>query len=285
MAIVLVISAVAMVPFTGAATQSPDTQVNSNPVADAADPANASTNASTNVTPGGQFMGVIGVQQSELDGEIAQRGFGLKIARANSNESKAAVVNETVADLRQKVSDLRERRQQLQAAHQNGSISDAEYRAEIAELAAETETAKRLANATANASGTLPEDVLAEKGINVTAIQTLRSDAANLTGPEVAEIARSIAGPDVGREIAEDHRPDDRGRNKRGDSQTQHKGNASASSGNQTTGNETSTPGGNQTTTGDETTTSGDETTDGSGSNNSGSDAAGSGRDTGGSSQ
>lgn len=252
MTVALVISAVAAVPLSGAAAQSTDAQTTSAPFAAVEQAENGTANDSANVTPGGQFMGVIGVQQSEFGGEIAERSFGLQIARANSNESKAAVVGEQVAELRERLTELDERKQQLREARRNGSISEAKYSAKMSELASETETVRRLANATSNESAGLPADLLAEHGVNATAIETLKTDAANLTGPEVARIARTIAGPDVGKAIGEDRRPDDRGQSERGESDGQ-RGADQTTTGNETTENET-------TVNGDETTAEDDET-------------------------
>jgi hypothetical protein len=271
--IMLVASTVATLPLAGATTQSTNAQVNANGVAVADRAANETTNGSANVTPGGQLMGVLGVQQSELNGTIADKAFGLKVAQAATSESKAEVVAEQVGDLQERLADLSERKQELREARQNGSISEAEYRAEMAELAAETQAVKRLANATENASGGLPESLLAEKGINGSAIQTLQASAANLTGPEVAAIAQSIAGPSVGSDIADERRPDDRGQGRDG-AGSERGANETA------TGNETTTPGGNDT--GNETTGGGDDTTTapgngggGSGNDDNGSDSSG----------
>lgn len=252
MTVALVVSAVAAVPLSGAAAQSTDAQTTSAPFAAVEQAENGTANDSANVTPGGQFMGVIGVQQSEFGGEIAERSFGLQVARANSNESKAAVVGEQVAELRERLTELDERKQQLREARRNGSISEAKYSAKMSELTSETETVRRLANATSNESAGLPADLLAEHGVNATAIETLKTDAANLTGPEVARIARTIVGPDVGKAIGEDRRPDDRGQSERGESDGQ-RGADETTTGNETTGNET-------TVNGDETTAEDDET-------------------------
>lgn len=301
MAIVLVASTVAAVPFTGAATHGTDTQtttdgvtvVEQNGFAQSAQnntttTQNDTANASTNVTPGGQLMGVIGVQQSELNGTVHGRAFGHKMARAATNESKASVVADQATDIKEQLRELREEKRQLRKAYRNGSISTAKYHAEMAELAAETQNVRRMANATANASAGVPESQLAEKGVNVTAIQTLENEAANLSGRQVASIAHSIAGPKVGTWMADEHRRDSWGRNKHGKSDDRH-GESSGKqrkSGNEhgpsrtTTGNETTTTTGNgmTTTTGNETTTTSDETTTAAGNGRDGSSKSGSSR-------
>lgn len=156
----------------------------------------------SSVSPGEKLSGVVGVQEAEFDGEMAERTYGVKIARAKSNESKAEIVNETLADIEQRLENLEERKQELEDARENGSMSEGEYRAKMAAIAANVSTTKRLANASADTAESLPADLLREKGINVTAIQTLKERAQNLTGPEVAAIAKSIAGSDVGQSMA-----------------------------------------------------------------------------------
>ncbi len=177
------------------------------PAADAANETNAT------VAPGERLAGVVGTQEAELDGEIDSRSFGLAVARASSEEAKAALIAEKVNETQRELGNLTQQREQLRQARQNGTISQGEYRARITELAARTENAERAANDTANASQGLPTDVLESKGVNATAIQTLRDEAKNLSGGEVAEIARSIAGS----EAADQNRPEDRGPEQRPD--------------------------------------------------------------------
>lgn len=152
------------------------------------------TDANASVAPGERLAGVLGVQEAELDGEVESRSFGLAVARAASNESRAALVaaevNETGAELDQ----LEERKAELDRARENGSMSDGQYRAEVAELSARADNVERMANESANASEGLPADLLESHGVNASAIETLRSGASELGGQEVAEIARSIAG-------------------------------------------------------------------------------------------
>jgi len=153
---------------------------------------NADGNAS--VAPGERLSGVVGVQEAEIEGEVDERTFGIRVAQAATNESRADVVAQQLRDIEQRLNETEQRKQALEEARANGSISEGKYRAEVAELAARTQTAKELTNESANATQGMPADLLESKGINVTAIQTLQERAQQLTGPEVAEIARSIAG-------------------------------------------------------------------------------------------
>jgi len=154
----------------------------------------------TNVTaaPGERLAGVVGVQGAAIDGEIARRAFAHRLASATTNASKAAVIAEKYDSLQSQRGALADRRAELLEAHRNGTLSDGEYQARMATVHAQSETVQNLANRTAMASAGLPAGALEAKGVNATAIQTLRADAAALTGPETAAVARSIAGPSAG---------------------------------------------------------------------------------------
>ncbi|MFB6353123.1 MAG: hypothetical protein ABEJ92_03465 [Halobacteriales archaeon] len=159
--------------------------------------------ANRSVPPGARLAGVVGVGQAELEGAIDVRAFGLAIAGATTDAARAAILMRHVGQLEERLRELERRKQALQSARANGTISEAAYRARIAELAARAATLRSLANLTTATASRLPADVLAAEGVNATAIRSLERRAANLTGPEVAAIARSIAGPDVGRPVAD----------------------------------------------------------------------------------
>lgn len=190
----LLVVAVAAVPVAGLAATG-DAPAQKNDSTHNQTTADNETNES--VAPGERFAGVVNVQEAEFEGEVGERAYGIKVAKAASNESKAEVVKAQLEDVEQRLAELEQRKQDLAEARENGSISEGRYRAEMSELAVKTETAKRLANQSENVTRGLPADVLTAKG-NATAIQSLQERAGQLAGPEVADIARSIAGPDVG---------------------------------------------------------------------------------------
>lgn len=161
------------------------------------------TNASgaAEVAPGERMAGVLGVSEAELSGEIASRSFGSSVAAARTNRTKAAAVGEQIDDVRDRLASMRERRQRLDAARENGTISEGRYRAEMATLTAEIRASERLLNDTEAVARGLPHEALEERGVNASAIDALRRNASRLGGPEVAAIARGIAGRDAGRAI------------------------------------------------------------------------------------
>ncbi|MDS0278949.1 hypothetical protein NDI85_14200 [Halomicroarcula sp. S1AR25-4] len=184
LALLLVTSALAAVP---AATMAQETSTQTE---------QRSENAT--VAPGAQLAGAVGVQGAELGGEVEARAYGISVAKANTDNARAAVVAEETGELEVRLEALRQRKAALQQARENGSMSEGEYRARTAQLHAETRTVERLATQTNETASTLPAEALEAEGVDMAAVRSLADRSEELTGPEVAEIARSIAGNDVG---------------------------------------------------------------------------------------
>jgi hypothetical protein len=172
---------------------------NDNTVAEQTDQTNQTENANENATaPGEQLSGVVGVQEAEFEGDIEQRTFGIQIAKANTSQAQADVVGQQLDTIEQRMTELEEKKADLDEEREAGNIPDGKYRAEVAKLATETQTTETLLNRSNETASQLPDDVLADRNVNVDSIRTLQDRAQNLTGQEVAEIARGIAGPNAG---------------------------------------------------------------------------------------
>jgi hypothetical protein len=146
------------------------------------------------IAPGEQLSGVVGVQAAEFDGEIERNAFRIGLERANDNASKARHIAAKLNESEARLTELSERKAELEARRENGTISEGQYRARMARLATETETVRGQLNQSNATAAELPEETLRENGVNTTAIRTLKQNASDLSGREVAEIARSIAG-------------------------------------------------------------------------------------------
>lgn len=158
----------------------------------------ASDNATdASAAPGAQLSGVVGVQEAELNGDVASRAYGIRVAEANGSDERAAVVAEQVDTSQRRLAELAADREELEAARDNGSIGEGEYRARAATLYAEGQSVQRLADQTNRTASELPAETLEANGVNVTAIRMLSADADALTGGEIADIARDIAGPEA----------------------------------------------------------------------------------------
>lgn len=161
------------------------------------EPANDTENETA---PGALLAGVVNVQEAAVEGEVEQRSFGLRIAATASNPSRtASVVAEQSQSLEARLAELRERKQSLDAALENGTISSARYRAEMAGVVARISTLRQLSNATVETARGLPADTLTEHGVDSTAIQQLQESASNLSNSAVTAITgNDTQGPTFG---------------------------------------------------------------------------------------
>lgn len=148
--------------------------------------------------PGEQFSGVVGVGEAELEGDVEQRAFGHRVAQAASQNARADVVAEQVETVEQRLDALEQRKETLTEQRERGEISEGKYRAKMAQTVAEIRVTGELGTQSNETAGQLPADLLAERGVDAERIQALQNRASNLSGGEVAEIARGIAGPNPG---------------------------------------------------------------------------------------
>ncbi|MCU4717970.1 hypothetical protein [Halapricum hydrolyticum] len=188
-ALVLVVAALFVTP-AAALSLPASTQTQSAP---------AQTATDDSIAPGAQLAGVVAVGQTELDGAIEGRAFGQAIAAAESDERKAAVVADRLPAIETRLEELRQQREQLRTAYENGTLDRDTYRARTAALAARTQQLEHQLNRSRSVADALPEQARAAAGLDVSEIDSLREQASEMRGGEVAEIARGIAGPSVGK--------------------------------------------------------------------------------------
>lgn len=197
MVIVLVVGSFAAIPASGAFASTPTgTDMAGSQTTTASNNASSESNAS--IAPGAHFSGAVGVHGAELRGDVESRKFGIRIAEANTADAKAGIVAGQLNESQQRVERLQQRLAELKQARQNGTISQGEFAARVSEIHAELNTVQHMANRSADVARGLPEETLQANGVNVSAIEQLRERASNLSGPEVAAIARTIAGPNAG---------------------------------------------------------------------------------------
>jgi hypothetical protein len=194
-ALVVVVASAVVAPAAAAQT---DTETATSTTDNDTDNDTATQSGNDSVAAGALLSGAIGVQEAEIDGEVESRSFGIKVAQAATDDAKARVVGEQLNDSEGRLTELQNRLESLEDAHENGSISQGQYASRAAKLQTEVNNIQRMGNETANVSETLPRETLEANGVNATAIRTLRQNAANMTGPEVAAVARTIAGPGAG---------------------------------------------------------------------------------------
>ncbi|MFB6091984.1 MAG: hypothetical protein ABEK02_03115 [Haloquadratum sp.] len=164
-----------------------------------------STNGSDGspLAPGAKLAAVVAVQGTAIQSEVGARAFGQRVAAAATNRSKAAVVATELNDSRERLETLRTRLSELRRAYEAGNVSEARYRVRMAQLNAEINALQRQLALVNETSASLPAPALRAHGVNASEIDRLRTRARNLSGPEVAAIARGIAGPNAGRGLGD----------------------------------------------------------------------------------
>jgi len=152
------------------------------------------TGANSSIAPGERLAGTVGVQQAAVDGNLSERTYEVRLRNADSDEQRADIVADRRDEIERRLSEHRAELDELRAARDAGNISEGTYRARVATVAAEKSGTERSAAQAGATARQLPDAVLNERDISVTALDELRTDASELGGPETAEIAREIGG-------------------------------------------------------------------------------------------
>lgn len=155
-------------------------------------------NDSTSIRPGEQFAGAVGTQAAEIDGEVASRAFGLRLAAAETDAERAAVLADRIERNERQLDRIADRQAELRDRRDAGELSDGAYAARTARTVAEARAVNWTTEASADAAGNVPEELLAEQGVDADRIRALQGQANELSGPEVAEQAREIGGNRTG---------------------------------------------------------------------------------------
>lgn len=169
--------------------------------------ANNSTNA-TNASLGTQVSSFMLSSSAEVDDTVDSGMWAAAFNRSNGS-AQAALVHARTGTLDRRLDRLHNRSRALAAARENGSISELAYAARASHIAARIGTLEDAIDDTARAA--------TEAGEDDADLETLRTEARNMSGHEVAETARGLGvfdphdrGPDD-RGPPEDRGPDDRG--------------------------------------------------------------------------
>ncbi len=191
-AVVVLAGIVAVAPIGLAAAQ--DDAGGSNETSEA--------NETIDVSPGERLSGVIGVQSAEISGEVESRAFEVGLNETETDAERAAFVAEQLNRSEQRLAEIEHRQRELRERREAGELSQGAFAARMAETSARAEQIKRETNRSAEVVRDIPEPVRTEQGLDEERLATLRERAGNATGPEVAAIARDIAGNDVGGPLA-----------------------------------------------------------------------------------
>ncbi|MFC7175952.1 hypothetical protein [Halosegnis marinus] len=156
------------------------------PTGDAAGSASGAAQAANNTTNstglGASISGFMQTSAASAEGEVDDEVFRGRFANA-SNETRRALVEQRGDELVERLERLRAQRAELLNGSDDLTVGE---RARAARLLTEIRSLRTAINTTDAAA--------AEVGVNATRLAELRENASELDGPEVAELARGLAG-------------------------------------------------------------------------------------------
>lgn len=173
---------------------------------DAAVQTNDTTNESAAL--GASVSGFMQTSAANAEGEVDDGVFRASFANA-SNETKRALVAQRTDVLEQRLERLRTQRNALLNGSDNLTVAE---QAKAARLTTEMNNLKQAINTT--------DDAASEVGVNASRLERLRTEANELDGPEVAELARGLAGQGDRGPPEERGPPEDRGPDQPDDTET-----------------------------------------------------------------
>ena len=156
------------------------------------------TNATNDSSMGAEISAFMQSSASEADGAVEDGMFEAEYDERP--DDRVTLVENRTGDLQSDLADLRERRQKLR--ENRDEMSQVEYQARTSRLVSDIRSLERSVNRT--------EPLAEEAGVDPTTLRTIRNNASELSGQEVAELAKQMS-------VVPDDRPDrgpdgDRGR-------------------------------------------------------------------------
>ncbi|MFB6166162.1 MAG: hypothetical protein ABEJ31_13455 [Haloarculaceae archaeon] len=136
---------------------------------------------------GSRFAGAVSAQRASLHGELATRTLVVRLARADSDRERAAVLADLRARTDERLSTLADDRDRLRRLRDNESVSPGSYAHAAARVSVETTVTKRLSVRGERAARTLPPAVADRYDVRARAFAALanRSAAAETALTEV----------------------------------------------------------------------------------------------------
>ncbi|MFD1647277.1 hypothetical protein [Haloarchaeobius litoreus] len=161
-------------------------------------------NNSSNRSMGGAFSTFAQSAAADANGEVDSGMWGAAFNGSGDNATRARLVDGRTNALEARLDALQEQRQRLQ--ERRDEMSRVAYRAQLASLTSRLAALGSALNQT--------EDAAREAGVNTTQLDRIRQNASELTGPEIAEMARELGAggppesvPGLDRERCEEDRP------------------------------------------------------------------------------
>lgn len=139
-------------------------------------------NNSSNRSMGGAFSTFTQSTAADADGEVDNGMWGAAFNGSGDNETRTRLVDGRTNALEARLEALQEQRQRLQ--ERRDEMNPVAYRAQLASLTSRLAALGSALNQT--------EGAAREVGVNTTRLDHIRQNASELTGPEIAEMAREL---------------------------------------------------------------------------------------------
>ncbi|NHN59915.1 MULTISPECIES: hypothetical protein [Halorussus] len=153
--------------------------------------AGAAAQDAANNSTGGSALGAdisafMQTSAAEVDGAVETGMWGAAFNGTENRSERVRLVERRTEELNSTLAELRERKAELVAERAAGNASEAAYKAKISGLVGRINALESAVDATA--------DRAEEVGVDPEALGTLRTATANLSGPELAAVARNVTG-------------------------------------------------------------------------------------------
>lgn len=182
LALAAVLMVVASSVGVGAATPS------ATAAAGAAETPTTPTAANASASPLGERLTmVMQANAAQAEGAVENGMWAAAFGNASNASAKRALVERRVGQLNGTIAELQAERRALRAAYRNGTINRTTYRARLSALVGRLAAVGEGIEETSERGATV--------GVNRSRLDQLRTQARNLSGAEVSELARSLAGP------------------------------------------------------------------------------------------
>ena len=143
------------------------------------------TNESDDAGMGTQMTAFLQSSSAAANDSVENGMWQARFDQANASE-RAQLVTNRAGTLEERLAQLQARNETIQSEYENGSLPQPAYVAQQSQLSARIAALQTAINDT-DAAAT-------EAGVNDSRLETLRQNASELTGPQVAAVARGLGG-------------------------------------------------------------------------------------------
>lgn len=150
----------------------------------------AAPNGSNNTSLGLEISAFMQTSAAEVGGAVETGMWTAEFNETSNRSVRVRLVERRTRELRSELTDLQERKQELIAQRDSANVSDTAYQAKLSYLLGRIDALQTAINATAPRARAV--------NANVEAVAELRTKVRNLTGPEIAAIARNVTGVSAG---------------------------------------------------------------------------------------